>query len=81
MSTLKYFLVDTVNHKARVHQLDFIGAFFQSKIKNMVFVKLDSRYADYLPEHSNYFGRSLKLLKSIYGMNNCGKIFADDLVE
>ena len=36
----------TAKHKARVHQLDFIGAFFQAKVKNRVFVKLDSRYAD-----------------------------------
>ena len=27
MRTLKYFLVDAAKHKARVHQLDFIGAF------------------------------------------------------
>ena len=30
MSTLKYFLVDAVNHKSRVHQSDFIEAFLQS---------------------------------------------------
>ena len=49
MRTLKYLLADAVNHKARVHQLDFIGAFLQAKFKNGVFVKLDSRYADYFP--------------------------------
>ena len=38
---------DDVNHKARVHQFDFIGTFLQEKVKNKVFVKLDSRYADY----------------------------------
>ena len=27
MRTLKYFLEDAAKHKARVHQLDFIGAF------------------------------------------------------
>ena len=27
MRTLKYFLSDATRHKARVHQLDFIGAF------------------------------------------------------
>ena len=47
MRTLKYFLADTFNHKARVHQLAFIGAFLQETVKNRVFVKLDSRYADY----------------------------------
>ena len=51
MSTLKYFLADAAKHKARVHQLDFIGAFLQAKVKNRVFVKLDMRYADYFPEY------------------------------
>ena len=36
MRTLKYFLADADKHKARVHQLDFIGAFFQAKVKNRV---------------------------------------------
>ena len=49
MSTLKYFLADTEKHKARVHQIDFIGALLQAKVKNRVFVKLDMRYADYFP--------------------------------
>ena len=33
MSTLRYFLADAAKHKARVHQLDFIGAFLQAKVK------------------------------------------------
>ena len=36
MRTLKYFLEDTEKHKARVHQLGFIGAFLQAKVKNIV---------------------------------------------
>ena len=79
MRTLEYFLADAAKHKARVHQLYFIGAFLQSKVKNRVFVKLDMRYADYFPEYSKYFGRALKLLKSMYGMTNSGKRFADEL--
>ena len=79
MATLKYFLVDTTKHKARVCKLDFIGAFLQAKSKNRVFVKLDIRYADYFPSHSNYFGKSFRLLKSMYGMTNSGKLFADEL--
>ena len=31
MRTLKYFLADATKHKARVHQLDFIGEFLQAK--------------------------------------------------
>ena len=52
MRTLKYFLADAAKHKARVHQLDFIGAFLQANVKNRVLVKLDMRYADYFPEYS-----------------------------
>ena len=37
MSTLKYFLADAAKHKARTHQLDFIGVFLQAKVKNRVF--------------------------------------------
>ena len=46
MRNLNYFLADAAKHKSRVHQIDFIGACFQSKVKNRVFVKLDMRYAD-----------------------------------
>ena len=81
MRTLKYFLTDAAKHKARVHQLNFIGACLQAKVKNRVFVKLDMRYADYFPEYVQYFGRALKLLKSMYGMTNSGKLFADELTE
>ena len=49
MRNLKYFLADSAKHKARVHQLDFIGAFLQANVKNRVFVKLDMRYAAYFP--------------------------------
>ena len=47
MRTLKYFLEDSAKHKERAHKLDFIGAFLQAKFNNRVFVKFDSRYADY----------------------------------
>ena len=81
MRTLKYFLVDSTEHKAKVRQLDFIGAFFQSKLNNRVFVKLYIRYIYYFPEYSKYFGRALRLLKSMYGMTNSGNLFADELTE
>ena len=44
-------------------------------------MKLHSRYADYFPEYSGYFGRGLRLIKSMYIMNNSGMLFADDLTE
>ena len=46
---------------------------------NRVFVKLDSRYANYFPEYSSYFGRALRLLKYTYEMANSGNLFADEL--
>ena len=51
MRILKYFLADVDKHKARVNQLYFIVAFLQAKVKNILFVKLDSRYAYYFPEY------------------------------
>ena len=72
-----YLPADSAKHKAIVHQLDFIGELLQAKVKNRVFVKLDIRYTDYFPEYAEYFGRALRLLKSMYGMTNSGKLFAD----
>ena len=36
MSTLKYFLADASKNKARLHQVDFIGAFLQANVKNII---------------------------------------------
>ena len=47
MRTLKNFLQYSVKYKAIVYQLGFIGAFLQAKVNNRLFVKLDSRYAEY----------------------------------
>ena len=80
MRNLKYFLADAVKHKGRVHQLDFIGSFLQAKVKNMVFVKLDSTYADYFPEYSIDFGIALRSLKYMYGMTNSRKLFYGELI-
>ena len=81
MRTLRYFLVDAAKHKAIVHQLDCIGAFWEEKLNNRVFVKLDSRYKDYFLKFSKYFGRTLRMLKSMYGMTNSRKLFSDELIE
>ena len=79
MRNLKYLLLCETKHKARVHQSDFIGELLQAKVKKRVFMKLDSRYAYYFPEYSNYFERDLRLLKSMYGITNYGKLSADEL--
>ena len=44
--TINYFLADYFEHKSRVQQLDFIGAFLKANAKHRVFVKLDSRYGE-----------------------------------
>ena len=44
--TLNYLLLNDYKHKEKVHQLYFIGAFLQAKVKYRVFVKLDSRYGE-----------------------------------
>ena len=49
MRNLKYFLADAAKHRARVHQLYFIGAFLQAKVKNRFFVIINIRYAAYFP--------------------------------
>ena len=81
MRTLKYFLADAANHKEVIHRLYFMGSFLQAKVQNRVFVNLDSRYVDDFPEYSNHFGRAMRLLKSMYGMTNSGKLFSDQLTE
>ena len=81
MSTLKYFLAYEAKHTSRVYQLDFIGAFLQAKVKNIVFVKLGMRYTDYFPECSQYFETALILLQSMYGIYNSRKLFSDDLTK
>ena len=78
---MKYLLADATKQKARVHQLDFIGAFLKAKVNNRVFLKLDSRYVYYSPEYSEYFGRTFILLKSVYVMTNSGKLFDYELTE
>ena len=61
MRTLKYFLAYAAKHKAIFHQLDFIRALLQAKVKNRVFFMLDIRYTYYFPEYAQYFGIALRL--------------------
>ena len=81
MMTLKYFLEDAVKHKKKVHQSDFIGALLQSNVDNIVFVKLDSRYAEYIPKYSRYLGRALRLFKFMYVMTKSVKLSANEFTE
>ena len=53
----------------------------KAKVKNRVFVKSDIIYTDFFPEYAKYFGIDLSLLKSMYGMNNSEKLFADEFTR
>ena len=64
-----------------MYHLDFIGEFLQAKFKNRVFVNLDSTYVDYFSEYSCYFGRALRLFKSMYVMTNSGNLFDDEKTD
>ena len=77
MRTLNYFLSDASKHKARVHHLYFIETFLKANVKHTVSVKLDIRYGEYFPEYAKYFGRPLRLNKSMYGMTNYEKLSDD----
>ena len=61
--------------------MDFIGAFIQANVKHRVFLNFDSRYEDYLPEYFSYFVIPLRPKKSMYGMTNNGKLFANDITN
>ena len=50
MTTLTHFIADASKHRARVNQLDSIGAFIKANVKHRVFMKLDRRYGKYFPE-------------------------------
>ena len=39
------------------------------------------RYAYFFPEYAQYFGRALRLLKSMYVMTNYWNLFANELTE
>ena len=78
---LKYFLADAAKHKETVHQLDSIGEFLQANVKNIFFVRLDSRCGEYFPEYTNYFGRPLSINKLMYRMSNYGNLSDDGLTN
>ena len=44
-------------------------------------MKLDSRHGEYFSEYANYYGRPLRLNKSMYGMTNSGKLFYDKITN
>jgi hypothetical protein len=63
--TMKMFLADASRHKARVRQLDFIGAFLQAKVHSRVFICMPASYCEIWPEFKPYCGVPVHLAKSM----------------
>jgi hypothetical protein len=54
--SLKMFLAHAVRLKARVKQLDFIGAFLQANTRSRIFVTIPAVFGVLFPEYSKYCG-------------------------
>ena len=78
---MKMFLADASRHKARVRQLDFIGAFLQAKVRSRVFIRMPASYGEIWPEFKPYCGIPVRLAKSMYGMTLSGKNWYVELQE
>jgi hypothetical protein len=70
--SLKMFLAHAARLKARVKQLDFVGAFLQAKMRTRMFVTIPKIYAVLFPEYSQYCGIPVRLRMSMYGTMLCG---------
>jgi hypothetical protein len=78
---LKMFLAHASRIKSRVRQLDFVGAFLQSKTRSRVFVSIPAIYGVLFPEYKEYCDCPVRLAKSMYGMTLSGKYWFLDLQE
>jgi hypothetical protein len=78
---LKMFLAHAARLKILVHQLDFIGAFLQAKMRTRMFVMNPKIYGVLFPEYADFCGVPVRLLMSIYGTILCGKYWYLDLLD
>ncbi len=67
--------------KARVKQLDFVGAFLEAKTRSRVFVIIPPIYGVLFPEYKDFCGKPVRLAKSMYGMTLSGKYWFLDLQD
>jgi hypothetical protein len=79
--SLKMFLAHASRLKARVKQLDFIGAFLQANTRSRIFVTIPAIIGNLFPEFKDYCGKPVRLAKSMYGMTLSGKYWWLDLLE
>jgi hypothetical protein len=78
---LKMFLAHACRTKARVKQLDFVGAFLQAKTRSRVFVIIPKIYGILFPEYKEFCGKPVRLAKSMYGMTLSAKYWFLDLQD
>jgi hypothetical protein len=76
---LKVFLADAAKKRRRVYQSDFVGAYLQAYMDRIVYVKLPKEWAEYFPDLAKWFGVPLLLIKSAYGINSAGRLWAEEL--
>jgi len=79
--SLKMFLAHACRIKARVKQLDFIGAFLQAKMRTRMFMMIPKIYGILFPDYNDYCGKPVCLLMSMCGTTFCGKYWYLDLME
>jgi hypothetical protein len=79
--SLKMFLAHACRIKARVKQLDFVGAFLQAKMRSRMFVTIPKIYGILFPQYAEYCGIPVRLAMSMYGTTLCGKYWYLDLTE
>jgi hypothetical protein len=71
--SLKMFLGHASRLKARVKQLDFVGAFLQAKMRTRMFVTIPKIFGILFPEYAWCTGKPVRLLMSMYGTTLSGK--------
>jgi hypothetical protein len=79
--SLKMFLAHASRLKARVKQLDFIGAFLQAKMRSRMFVTIPKIFGLLFPEYAWCTGKPVRLIMSMYGTTLCGKYWYLDLLD
>jgi hypothetical protein len=79
--SLKMFLGHASRLKARVKQLDFVGAFLQTKMRTRMFVTIPKVFGILFPEYAWCTGKPVRLLMSTYGTTLCGKYWYLDLLD
>ena len=81
MRMSKLVMAEAARHKARVFQLDVIGAFLQARMRSRVFITLPRVYGEIFPEFKAYCGRPVLLVKAMYGMTLSGKYWYEEFKE